>query len=251
MNNNFALLVLFTAIVIAIFKIVYDLKNPMTVRSYVETTYIYIILAILLVCVTILIIDKYNLISYSTLSGWKYLAIFILLIIIIIALSLIDKKKYVLRHILWLAFVVGIGIILYPYFEYSQYSGILWKSIITVIIIILGLTFVASRVPHDYFNSWGPYLSMGLIALIVFGILTWIFGRTNTLMQNVFAFLVVILFSGYVLYDTKRIYQAAEYSNVACKDVFNKLLCTDFPGQSLSLFIDIVNIFTAVSNLYS
>lgn len=246
-NNNAGIFGAIIAIIGVIIALIFTTHKPLTSKLYVVNTYLYILLAILLCSLIILMMDKYNILKNINTMG--ILVVFIILIVVMCAMSMIDRKYVVLRHILWVVFIVCIAVILLPVYETAKYTDVLWKSLMTVIIIVLILTFIAAVAPRNYFRSWGTYLSIGLIALIVFEILDLIFSDKNSFFahQKIYGIIGVLLFSGFVLYDTGNVYSHADDNVILCQGITNQYKCTDYPGESLGLFIDIINLFSSTT----
>jgi len=240
--NNIGLFATIISIVTVIFLLIRNTQKELTTNDYVVNTYLYILLAVLLCSFMIIIIDKYNLLN--NINSMMLLSIFIITIIILSAMAMIDKRQIVLRHILWLIFIAAIAVILFPIYDFAKHTNILWKSIITVILLVLGLTYIASRFPRSFFESWGTYLLVGLSGLIIFEILDLIFTGSGTGRQKIYGIIGIILFSGFLLYDTNQVYQHADSVVLDCQGITNQLKCTDYPIESLNLFLDIINLFS-------
>ena len=226
-------------------------QKKLTTDGYVMNVYLYIILAILVASLAVVALDQYHILSISNYTGMKSLAMVVVIFVVLIALMMIDKKNALLRNILWLVFIIGMGIITLPIYQLSNQKNIVWKAVLTVIIIVIGLTVYASYQPLNYFDSWGTYLMVGLGALIVFQLLDYFFSDKTSMFshQKIYAIIAIVIFSGFVLYDTKRIYQNAPRTVMDCQGQTNTLKCADYPGESLGLFLDILNLYTNVSSL--
>lgn len=250
MNNDTVGLI---SVAIIIFGIIWYLstntQKQLTINDYVVNTYLYILLAIFVCIVVMMIIGDFNLEQYIINNNFVLLIVFIVSIIILVAMVMIDKRQYILRHVLWLLFIICIAIVLFPIYDIAKRTSILWKLIISVTLIVIVLIYIASKYPIDYFNSWGPYLIVGLFGLIVFQLLDFIFSDPTDLYkrQKIYGFIGVILFSGFILYDTKKIYQHAQPTIINCQKITNQLSCADYPQESLNLFLDIINMFTSMT----
>jgi len=254
MNDDIGLFAVIISIAIVIIGLMFNTQKTLTPGIFVTNTYLYIILAILLLSLIIIVIDKYQLININNMNGMMYFCVFIMTLLVLSAFTIIGNTNVILRNILWLVFIACMAVILYPIFDVTKSTGVFWKSIVTVIIIVLVLTMIASMVPEDFFNSWGSYLSIALLALIVFEIIDLLFSGPSgppTGHIKIFAILAVIIFSGFLLYDTSRLYQNAKIATVQCAGQTNQLQCADYPGESLSLFLDIVNLFANTATLQS
>ncbi|AYV80653.1 MAG: BAX inhibitor BI-1 [Harvfovirus sp.] len=246
MNENLGLFGAILAIIAVMGTLMFTTGREVTVNNYVVNTYLYILLAILLCTLTIIAMNKYKI--GENLGGWKMFGIFILLIIVLFGMQAVGRKHVFLRNVLWVVFIVLLGVILSPIFNLAVNTDVLWKSIITVVILVGVLTFIASRVPDNYFDSWGTYLSVALLALIVFEILDMLFFDPATSGRyKVYAVVAIVIFSGFVLYDTKNIYQNGKIAEAICNDKrIDRAECVDYPTQSVGLFLDIVNLFSSI-----
>lgn len=243
--NNIGLFSAIIAIMGVVFVLMRNTQKELTVNGYVVNTYLYVLLAILLCSFMIMIMDKYDLLN--NINSMMMLCIFIITLLVLSAILMIDKRQVVLRHILWVIFLVGIAVILFPVYDFAKHTSILWKSVLTVIILILGLTYIASRFPRDYFQSWGIYLSVGLLGFIIFQVLDLIFSDPRDIYsrQKIYGIIGILLFSAFLLYDTNKMYLNAEENVIDCQGITNQIKCADYPGESLNLFIDIINLFSS------
>lgn len=250
-TENYGIIVVIICIISIIAVLFNNVSKPLEFNGCVTNTYLYIVLAILICTLTVLLIDKFKLMMTYT-STYKYLALFAVTVIVLF--MVMATNNVVLQHILWLIFVILLGALFYPSFELSKNMGNLLKVVLTVIIIVLGLSYFSSKVPESYFDSWGTYLCVGLIGLIIFQFIDLIFGDKKSFQfynrQKIYSGIAILLFSGFILYDTKKIYQTANYVIKSCPDIKNHLSCAKYPARSLSLFLDIMNLFANLSNLY-
>jgi len=83
-------------------------------------------------------------------------------------------------------------------------------------------------------NAFGIFLFVSLLLLILFEVIS-IFAGTMTVMKKGFAYIGLILFSLYIVYDTHTILQRNYYG--------------DFITASLDYYLDIINIFLSILNV--
>ncbi|XP_077231735.1 protein LIFEGUARD 2-like [Tasmannia lanceolata] len=125
-----------------------------------------------------------------------------------------------------LSFSVGLSC------AFSSGRVILEAVILTAVLVVsLSLyTFWAARRGHD-FGFLGPFLFGTLIVLMVYGIIQIFFplGKTAVIIYGAVA---VILFSGYIVYDTDNLIKRFTYD--------------DYIWASVCLYLDIINIFSAL-----
>jgi FtsH-binding integral membrane protein len=89
-----------------------------------------------------------------------------------------------------------------------------------------GLSFYAATTKKD-FSFLGGLLTVSLIGLIVAGIV--MFFVQSSLMSMIYSVAGILIFSGYVLYDTSNI--------------MNRLGPEDAVGGAISLYLDFINLF--------
>lgn len=233
------------AILGVIFILMRNTQKTITPNNYVVNSYLYILLAVLICSLMIMIMDKYNLLN--NISSMMLFSVSILTVLVLSAMFVIDIRQVVLRHILWVIFLIGITVILFPIYSLAKHTNILWKSVITVIILILLLTYLTSRLPRTYFQNWATFLSIGLLGFIIFQLFDLIFSDLSGIYsrQKIYGIIGIILFSAFILYDTNKIYRNADIAQIQCKGITNQLQCTDYPAESVNLFLSIINLFSS------
>merc|ERR1711924_521593 len=77
-------------------------------------------------------------------------------------------------------------------------------------------------------------LSMGLMGLLMFGFLGWIFGFSGGILYSLFG---VVLFCGFIIYDTHRVMRVYGPDDAIL--------------ASIELYLDIVNLFLYILELLS
>lgn len=97
----------------------------------------------------------------------------------------------------------------------------------------LGLTAYAMKSGKD-FQWMGGLLSMGLMGMLMFSFLGWIFGFHGGIVYSLFG---VVLFCGYILYDTQRVMK-----------IYGP---DDAIMASIELYLDILNLFLYILELLS
>jgi FtsH-binding integral membrane protein len=230
-------------IAITLYSLMNSLNKRLTVQTYVQNTYTYIVLGLLLLSLALILMPKTNGISMG-----KIFAVFILTIVVIFGINYTENNM--LRHILWVLFIVGMAYIMQPLYNTMDRDA-LWKVIITVALIAISLTYYASTVGINRFDSWGNYLFYGLLALIIFECLDILFSKSYSINRNkIYSWFAIVLFSGFLLYDTKKVEQHGRILSQLCNN--NSVLCRkylNYPSESLSIFLDIINLFSNTANL--
>lgn len=247
--NNLSIIIFITLFAL-IFMIYYNVSKELTTKSYIGTTYMYIFCAFLF----IILINEENLVP-NLKYGIKFMAIAILMIMLITSLSFIDPKKQIIKHIIWLALIWLIAVVLNPVYKYTKNENILNKVLFTVCSMFLVMTYFAYTKPITYFDSWEPYLISGLIGIFVSRLVNIIVSdldKPKGFFERDFIISIVsvVIFNGFLLYDTQKLLKEGLIFDQICKGKDN-LVCADYPIKSMNIILDIVNLFTNTSVLYS
>lgn len=110
--------------------------------------------------------------------------------------------------------------------------------------VVGGLSAVAMCAPSDKFLNWGGALGMGLGAVFIASIGSAFLPPTTALGAGLYSLSVyggLVIFGGFLLYDTQRIVKAAEnhpYYSVQPYDPVN---------HSISIYMDTINIFIRIA----
>ena len=214
-----------------------SVSKKITPSLFISNVYLYVALSIALSCVIILQLSKHH----YTLTNTHLFMIFIISLSSIIGVRCFQNN--ILRHFILFLFIISVSFMIYPIYESTSRKETLNSAIMTTIIITLVLSIYSSYSTLD-FLSWRSYLMFGLLALIVLEFGDIIFhssfqGLTNRF--KIYSGIAVVLFSAFILHDTQILKKRSTNINVI-KDV-------NYPSESMSLFLDIVNLFTNVSNI--
>ena len=212
-------------------------NNKFTCSRYILNTYLYILLAFIFITVMVLGLEYKNIDLHMT--GWQFLGVFLITLGVLVVLMLTPVKHLIAKHILWLLFVLLIGIIMYPMLRYTKNKNTIYSALLTTIALVLLLSGIAFWKPEWISLSWGPVLFVLLLAGIILELISiFVFGThrdTSTYTYKGFMYFFIVLFMFYVLYDTKLLQVRAKLCKVA-----------DYLNESLNLFLDIVNIFVRI-----
>ena len=209
-------------------------------NRYILNTYLYIILTLNLLALQVLIMEYKNVLFQPNLL--LFFGIFILILISIVAMHKISPKQIIIKHIVWLMFIILMGLLFYPMYSlYTHRKGYIASTMLTTILLFIGLSAVAYIRPDLISLSWGPVLLASLIGVIVLEVLMLIFNKGYTTSSKWFrliSYFVVGIFMIFILYDTKRLQINA-----------TKCVVADYISESLKLFLDIWNIFVRLLSL--
>ncbi|KAJ1608933.1 N-methyl-D-aspartate receptor-associated protein [Cryptosporidium canis] len=162
----------------------------------------------------------------------------LILIIIFSCFSSVAKNHYV---------GVGLLILLSLFFGISISGIAVCASTFSVLLacgitifVFLVLTIFSMQVKFD-FTGWGPYLLIASLILLIYSVIL-IFIRDN-IAYIVFGALGVLIFSFYIIYDTQLI--------VGGKHRKHQFGTDEYVFATISLYLDIVNIFTYIMMILS
>ena len=215
-------------------------KGKFTCNKYMLNTYLYVILTFNIIAILCLSLEHYNVKFQFSLM--QLLGLFLISIGLIISLGFIDAKYIVGKHIVWLLFILALGMIFYPMYNSFQEKSVVLSAILTTVALTVVLSVIAFMKPELISFSLGPILLMILIAVIIMEVSMLIIYRKNygkiRKFYRAFSYFVIFLFMGFILYDTKMLQVRAK----ACVNA-------DYIQESLNLFLDIFNIFVRVLGL--
>lgn len=232
------------AILLLVFKYSINKKTgTFTCQKYIMNTYLYVILSFILLSLLITLINDNNV--SIRLTGMAYFALFLVLLGLVISLNFIvpdTKMKMVMKHIVWLVILLLFALQLSLLVKYTS-QGILSNAMLTTGLLVLALTAIAFWKPEWISLKMGPILFFLLLAGIIFEAGALLFFRDEYLVKNKWlykgaAYGFIMLFMGFLLYDTKRLQIRAR----ACK-------IADYIRESFSIFLDILNLFLRILSL--
>ena len=237
--NIFATILLFVSTLFAIVNSA--IKNKKFIcNRYILNTYLYIILTLNIIAIQVLLM-KYNKVNFNP-NLLLVIGIFILTIVCIITLHRISPKQMILKHSVWILFILLMGLMFYPmYLIYSKQQGLIMSTILTTLILFFGLSLLAYLKPDLISLSLGPVLFVLLSSGVIMELVMLFLLPKNYVSKKGFklmSYFFIGLFMMYVLYDTKRLQINAKNCIVA-----------DYISESLKLFLDIWNIFIRLLSL--
>jgi len=87
-------------------------------------------------------------------------------------------------------------------------------------------------------DSWGKYLFVALIAIVVASIINVFLG--STMVQTVISAIAIIVFLGLTAYDTQKIREMVSYNSTDAEEV----------AGALTLYLDFINLFISLLQLF-
>lgn len=250
MEIDKTLLILLISI-LAIFYMIYkNVTKDLTVQSYVTTNYMYVFTALLIIIFTnytmesigVDIMDLYN----------RTIPLMLLLFGTLFGILLYPKENQTTKHMFWLGFIILNSILLYPAYKIGKNDNIIWKTLSAIGVMFLSMSYIAHIQPSYTFDKWTPYLFIALFGLLVFRILDLLFGDIGSNSFNKrswwFSIVSLIVFNLYLIYDTQKIIADGDLLSKSCKGK-DHMSCADYPSKSVGLLLDIMNIFTNLTNV--
>jgi len=235
-------------LIILLLMTAFKFKNSnigFTCNRYILNTYLYVFLSFVIISLA-LTTAEHNKVHFLP-SLPAFLGLFFLSLVFLIFTNMITPNTtggIVLKHILWLGFILVLGMLFYPMYSQFTDNKIIVSAIITTLALVLLLSIVAFKKPELISLTWGPVLFTLLVTVIIFEIATMIlvprlrFNPNSYLYKGV-SYFVILLFIFYILYDTKMM-------TIRAKKCNNN---ADYINESLHLFLDIFNIFVRILSL--
>jgi FtsH-binding integral membrane protein len=236
--------------------IVNGYQQPLTENRYIMNTYMYILLALITVSSTVIYLDS----KTWEMNTMHFFGLFILSITTMYATIITSPENYIVKHLSWIIFLITIGTMIYPTAKIALMKGEFWNIILTLGCILGVLSIIAFRKPLGTFLSWGNMLTVALSGLIIFEIFDILFNKQiDSYMvdigfftrSRIYAWIGILVFSGFMLYDTQKIILHAKIYREKCESVIgiDQLMCVDYPNESLGIFLDIVNLFSSLTRV--
>lgn len=216
-----------------------------TCNKYILNTYLYVFLSF---AITSLVVTtaEYNKVKFVPSMG-VFFGLFLLSLAFLIFTHMVIPQttgNVILKHILWLGFILILALLFYPMYSSFKDSRIVISAIVTTLLLVLILSIFAFKKPELISLTWGPILFTLLVTVIIFEIATMLlvpklrFNPKSNLYKGV-SYFVILLFIFYILYDTKMM-------TIRAKKCNNN---ADYINESLHLFLDIFNIFVRMLSL--
>jgi FtsH-binding integral membrane protein len=234
------------------------IDNTPTCNNFVLNVYLYLALSICSIGLFSYFInntiydnkDKTNAVSFvKTLNnlGPYYLLsiVFTFIFIFLIAFTNEFTKSGVMyNHLIWGLFLFFISVTIFPKFkDPSTYKFIddAFLMTITIFITMTATYFLFPNFFNKNYNFLGMGLFIGLLSIIIVELLNLFLSSNPSNLHNYTSYIVILLFSTYVAYDTTTIMKLEKI----CKDMPN------YPKLSVGFFLDMVNLFVRILYLKS
>jgi len=217
-----------------------------TCNKYILNTYLYILLSLVIISLENITLDNNNVSVdklFGPFRGW--VGIILLLIIsmgLIITLMTINPQNVVLKHSVWLVFILFLGVLVYPSYVKTIKENTVMATLFSTIAILVLFTIVAFLKPEWISLSWGPVLVFLLLAGMITELLFRYFNKDKKTSgrSKGFAYFFIALFTIFILYDTKKIQVNAK----SCKEA-----TVDYINESLAIVLDAINLFQNLAEI--
>ena len=235
-------------------------NGKFTCKHYILNTHLYVVLALVYIALSVQLLSyfKINLADalFKNVRGGGII-IFIALMGVIFGINYVNPEKVLLKHSLWLIFLSVIVLSFYPIYNMYKRAGaekMINSALLTTLILVIAVMGTAFYRPDLVKLSWGPVLFFALLGVVLIEIIV-LLTRTNMgKFGRVLNYVVIAIFIGFMLYDTKMIQVRAEKCLETCRNYMvrhikqNKEWCIkpDYINESLNLFLDIWNLFLRI-----
>lgn len=247
LNIEILLMVIF--LLVSIYIIYFNLFSKYSPISYILTHNMYLIVSILIYCLTNELIE---------IKPDKILLLFLLSLILIVCIFNVDN--IILKHVIWLLLIISISLMGQNFYNYVKETYKIPVISLLLFVFFILIFIVGTLVKHNYIhyfnNNTNKILLSGLVGLILYKLIAIIFEIKEYKIVDLFG---IILFSLFFISDNKKIIDKLDFINF--KDELNNYIenpkfikelslyqVDDFVTANLSSFLDIINLFNNVIN---
>ena len=214
--------------------------GKMICDNYVLNSYLYVVLAFVIMGITVLVNNKLNLVEKLGMIG--FLISFILSIVLIIVFKFVDKNDLFKLHLVWVLFFICLGYTLtITHMVYRDtnvlYTGYILTILVTIITGLFGY----------YYGQYIPknidiYLYGALILLIIVQLFGPFMVKDLDNFTYMTAFVGLIIFILLLLSYHKKMRKNAEKCS-------NDNALPNYPNEAMGLVIKIVNVLQDILRL--
>ncbi|KAG6727215.1 hypothetical protein I3842_02G119400 [Carya illinoinensis] len=216
------------------------LESPQLRWAFIRKVYAILCLQMLLTTVVAAVVVFFrpipDFIAHTSAGLAVYIVICVLPFILLCPLYCFHKR-HPLNMFLLMLFTISIALTVGLACAFTKGKIILEAAILTsVVVVSLTLyTFWAVKRGSD-FSFLGPFLFASLLVLIAFGLIQ-IFFPMGKMTVAIYSGLAALIFCGYIVYDTDNLIKRFSYD--------------DYVWASVSLYLDIVNLFLSLLTIFS
>lgn len=169
-------------------------------------------------------------------TALKWVVMFLPLVAILAASFAYERMSKVQLQIFLHGFAAIMGLSFATIFVVFNMGSIV-SAFMAAAVLFAVMSFYGYFTKKDL-SSWGSFLMVGLIAIIIASIINIFIG--STVMQMVISAIAIIVFLGLTAYDTQNIRQMVSYDNDGKMEVWG----------ALSLYLNFINIFLSLLQLF-
>lgn len=252
-NSNVLLKIFCTLVIVVLLCIAighYAFKNGLlTCDHYVFNTYLYIILAIMLMFLVVLLNDQYGI--FNSLLIWMFSGSLVKAIILLIllfgllfgltyALIEVDPQNIALSNGIWLALVLLFGILLIPSIFLGRMTDVVGLAGILTIVIVIVVGLLGYYLGDKIITfDWDYYLNIALLILIV---VSFIGLFLITTLEGIIQFMYVISIISLVIFVLLLLSNHKKLKENSDKCIDGQVV-PNYPLESWNLVIKIYIIF--------
>ena len=178
---------------------------------------------------------------YLEVDGLGVILLFVLSLGLLMWLLSINPQNVLLKHIVWLVFILYLGLLLYPTYIQTIEENTVIVTLMTTIAILIGFSVLAFVKPEWISLSSCPLLCFVLLGGIIGELCFYFFSKDKkvTGRSKAFSYFFIILFTLFILYDTKKY-------RLMLKVVKNLV---DYINESLGIVLDALNLFQNIADV--
>lgn len=230
----FALIIIITSIINSAIK-----NNKFTCNKYIFNTYLYILLSLIIVSLVVISLDYYGsgIDFIKNFSSFNLILLFVVTIFLLIATMMISPNQILLKHSIWLLYIISISIMIFPIYIFTRYNNTLISTLLSTFSIVIILSVIAFYKPELISLRWGNILSILLLSGIILSIFNLLFNKSDKYNLSFWlSYGFIVLFSFFILYDTKKLQVNAK-----------NCIQADYINESIGIFLDIINLFSNIA----
>ncbi len=213
-----------------------------SLNTYMRQVYLYMLIAIVVTGLSALLsIHVFGVVLMSLPAFLVMVAVQLLLVTVIarqISSNTLSKPQMLT---LFFGFTVLEGVTLSPILALAPTQGVVMATVSSVVLFVV-LSMIGLTTKRDL-SGWGTMLMASLIAIIIVSLLSLFFIHV-TILMTIISIVSVILFAGFIVYDSQQI--KARYLN---GDNENDDVTAIY--GALSLYLDFINLFINLLRLFS
>ena len=262
-DKSFLYFLILTTIIILfiINNSAFNNSNP-TCNNFVVNVYLYLAVSVLSIGLFSYLInlilfgnsrkyfkplESYEIFQNMNVFFYIFSAIMSLVLIVLIAISNgFENTNVIYNHIIWLLFLFFISVTLYPRLKDIDSYKYIDFALISTTVIFLVMTYFYYMFSDMFLNNMsaiGMGLLLSLVVIIIVELINIFFlsGTTSINLLKITSYIVILLFSIFVSYDTAQMAVRAE----ECTNLPN------YPKFSIDFFLDLLNMFSRILFLSS